>query len=143
MRSIISSLLLSICFLFCQCQTKSTTETTSSSEKASKQKVEATSSPYANIEVSYFKQKMQEANVVVLDVRTPAEIAQGKIPDAQEIDFLGGDFKQKVEALDKDKSYLIYCKKGARSSKACEIMSQMGFTSLYNLTGGYTAWTMQ
>jgi len=88
-----------------------------------------------------FKAAMQqEDNVVVMDVRTPREIAEGKIDDAVEIDFLEGDFAEKVKDMDKDKSYYIYCRSGNRSGQACQIMSQMGFDKLVNLEGGMLAW---
>jgi rhodanese-related sulfurtransferase len=43
----------------------------------------------------------------------------------------------KVEALDKNQEYLVYCKAGSRSTLACEKMQALGFKALYNLEGGY------
>ena len=80
------------------------------------------------------------SNAVLLDVRTPEEVADGKIPDAINIDFNAADFNQKVAALAKDKTYFVYCAKGGRSSKAVDKMSELGFKSLYNLEGGFTGW---
>ncbi|NET31928.1 MAG: rhodanese-like domain-containing protein [Cyanothece sp. SIO1E1] len=84
---------------------------------------------------------MQDDNVVLLDVRTPEEVAGGKIEGALEIDVLADDFEQKIQNLEKDKTYLVYCKAGSRSARACKVMEKAGFQDLYNLKGGYTAWS--
>jgi rhodanese-related sulfurtransferase len=39
-----------------------------------------------------------------------------------------------------DKNYYIYCRSGARSSRACKIMGKAGFKNLYNLKGGILSW---
>ncbi|NJB87143.1 rhodanese-related sulfurtransferase [Lewinella marina] len=96
---------------------------------------------YENLSQEDFAQRMQEENVVVLDVRTPGEIQGGKIEGAVEIDFRDPDFAQKIEALDREPTYLVYCAVGGRSSQACEQMAEAGFHKVYNLEGGYTAWS--
>ena len=45
-----------------------------------------------------------------------------------------------LEALDKSKNYYVYCRSGARSAKACEIMNSIGFENAYNLLGGFLEW---
>ena len=50
----------------------------------------------------------QSPEIVLLDVRTPEEIALGKIGDAVEIDITSPDFNEKVAALDKSKEYIVY-----------------------------------
>lgn len=95
------------------------------------------------VDVATFKAKMQEDNVVLLDVRTPKEVAAGKIEGALEINVLGDDFQEKIQALDKDKTYLVYCRSGKRSTRACNAMEKEGFKDLYNLKGGYTAWSAE
>lgn len=77
--------------------------------------------------------------VKFLDVRTPAETSAGVINGAIKIDYRAKDFKDELDKLDKSTSYIVYCKSGGRSSKSAEIMQQMGFKSIYNLEGGYTA----
>ncbi len=79
--------------------------------------------------------------IVLLDVRTPEEIANGKIGEAVELDFTDESFKTKVENLDKNKEYIVYCAAGGRSAKAVDMMKSMGFNRIHNLLGGYTAWT--
>ena len=101
-----------------------------------------TAAPYTDIDVTAFKAKMAD-DVVVLDVRTPAEIADGKITGAMEMDFRADGFDGKLDNLDKEKTYLVYCRSGGRSSNACKMMSEKGFKNLYNLKGGYTAWSKE
>lgn len=100
-------------------------------------------SGYEDINVEQFKEKMTAQDVVILDVRTPGETAAGMIDGAMEIDFRSDNFKTQITALDKDKTYLVYCKSGGRSSSACDMMQEMGFEKLYNLDGGYTRWSAE
>lgn len=76
----------------------------------------------------------------VLDVRTPAEFAQGHLEDAVNIDFYAPDFRSRLEKLDRDRPYVVYCKKGMRGAKAMEILKQAGFSRVYNISGGYDSW---
>lgn len=85
-----------------------------------------------------FKAKMAEPDAVVLDVRTPAEITAGKVPNALEIDFNSPNFSTELDKLDKSKTYLVYCKVGGRSGKTCEMMSAKGFQKVFGLKGGYS-----
>lgn len=84
-----------------------------------------------------------QKSVVILDVRTPQEVSEGKIKGAKTIDFMNSNFKSEIEKLDKSKTYLVYCKMGGRSDKAAEIMNAAGFKTTYSLTGGITAWQEQ
>lgn len=95
---------------------------------------------FENIPVAKFSELMKEDDHVILDVRSPQELAEGSIPGHEMINFFDDDFAEKVEKLDKSKSYLIYCRSGNRSGKACGMMSSMGFGKLYNLEGGIGAW---
>jgi len=81
-------------------------------------------------------------NAVILDVRTEAEVAEKKIPNSINIDiYKGQGFVYQLEELDKSKNYYVYCRSGARSEKACNIMNQLGFDNTYNLLGGILEWT--
>ena len=95
---------------------------------------------YLDLDKAAFQAKMGEPGIVLLDVRTPEEIAQGKIEGAGEIDFKSEGFEAAIEQLDKDKTYLIYCRSGNRSGKACRLMAGKGFKHLCNLKGGYLDW---
>jgi len=76
-------------------------------------------------------------SAIFLDVRTPTEIAQGKLPDAIEANVTSADFKGQIAKLDKSKPYIVYCRSGMRSATACKIMEKEGFTDLTNVAGGY------
>jgi rhodanese-related sulfurtransferase len=81
--------------------------------------------------------KIMEENVVLIDVRTPGEIAQGYIKGAQKfIDINGASFESEIQALDKSKTYVMYCRSGGRSGRAADYMVNNGFTNVYNLLGG-------
>nr|WP_297307550.1 rhodanese-like domain-containing protein [uncultured Flavobacterium sp.] len=82
-----------------------------------------------------------DTNGIILDVRTPEEIEEGMIPEALHLDFyLGQDFINGLESLDKTKNYYVYCRSGNRSGQACLIMKQLGFDSTFNLVGGMNEW---
>lgn len=72
----------------------------------------------------------------LIDVRTPAEFNDGALRDAQLIDVQAPDFREQVDALDRDATYYLYCRSGNRSGVAAQIMADMGFTDLINI-GGY------
>jgi rhodanese-related sulfurtransferase len=96
--------------------------------------------PYTNIDVDEMEQLISDGDVIVLDVRTPAEVAEGAIPGAINIDVKQEGFEQRFEALNKEKTFLVYCRSGRRSVTACEVMADQGFGKLYNLLGGFNAW---
>lgn len=80
----------------------------------------------------------READAVVLDVRTPAEYAEGHLTGVENIDFLNPTFRDRVKDLDRDATYYLYCRSGGRSGKATELMQTMGFSNVTNV-GGYDA----
>ncbi len=102
---------------------------------------QTTSGDYTNLDVAAFKAKMAEPGIVLLDVRTPEETAEGMIEGAAQLDFEAANFEAEVDKLDKSKTYLIYCRSGNRSGQASKLMAEKGFKSLYNLEGGYLGWT--
>lgn len=96
------------------------------------------------LEPQAFKSKIESTpDGVVLDVRTPEEVAQGVISGAKVIDFREADFEQQIESLDKSKPYFVYCASGGRSGKTATVMKEKGFTKVYSLEGGLTAWREQ
>ena len=88
-----------------------------------------------------FKTQLEAQQGLVLDVRTPAEVAKGKLAGASVIDFNAPKFEQKVALIDRDKPVFVYCARGGRSSQAVALMAKLGFTRVYNLSGGIIAWT--
>lgn len=108
---------------------------TSSKEKAQKSS-ELLPQP-GDISLTEMSALMEKKDIVLLDVRTPDEYAEGAIPNAKLINVNSADFKQKVDELGRDKAVIVYCRSGARSSRAMGLMNDMGFNEVYNLEGGY------
>ncbi len=77
---------------------------------------------------------------VIIDVRTPEEFADGHIENASNIDFYSDTFRDELDNLDKNKTYFIYCRSGGRSGNALNIMAELDFTEVYNMSGGIIAW---
>ncbi|GAA4007268.1 hypothetical protein GCM10022408_18970 [Hymenobacter fastidiosus] len=75
---------------------------------------------------------VKQRQVVVLDVRTPAEYATGHLRQAQNLDFKAADFPAKVAALDPAKTYVLYCASGNRSGQAAALMQEKGFPKVVN-----------
>lgn len=114
---------------------------TSTSADASNETVAAQqSTKTANISAADFKQGLESQKAIVLDVRTPGEIAEGKIVGAVEININDADFLERLNQLDKSMPVYVYCKAGGRSSRAMKMMSENGFSEVNNLDGGITAW---
>lgn len=96
---------------------------------------------FTDVSVQQFKHLIDSLQgEVVVDLRTPEELRRGKIPGAIVIDFFGPDFEPSIEALDKNKVYLLYCASGGRSGETLELMQKKGFQKVYNLEGGFTGW---
>jgi rhodanese-related sulfurtransferase len=77
---------------------------------------------------------------VIIDVRTPGEFAQGHIENASNLDYQSETFRDELNNLDKDKTYLVYCGSGGRSAGALAIMKELGFMEAYNMLGGISQW---
>lgn len=84
--------------------------------------------------------KMNNSNLVIIDIRTPAEYSEGHIEGAENIDYNSFDFEETLEEMDKNKKYILYCRSGSRSSNSCYIMKNLGFHDIYNIKGGMDAW---
>ena len=86
-------------------------------------------------------QQSADKKSIILDVRTLEEFEAGYIPEAKQLDIRNPEtFVQGLESLDKSASYYVYCRSGARSAQACQVMSQMGFETTFNLLGGILDW---
>ena len=82
----------------------------------------------------------QSKDIIILDVRTPDEYAEGAIPNAINMDFLNTNFVNELKSLDKSKEVYVYCAAGGRSAKAARIMEDMGFERILELKGGLSAY---
>lgn len=86
------------------------------------------------------KTLLAKEKIQLVDVRTPKEIKQGAIEDAQFVNYFDANFTEKiVSKLDKEKPVYLYCRSGTRSGKACKILKEKGF-DVYNVLGGFNQW---
>jgi len=92
------------------------------------------------LDVEGFAAKVAESDIIVLDVRTPMEFAEGHLENAVNIDFQSGSFESEIASLDKSATYAVYCRSGNRSGQAVKVMADLGFTDLYDLDGGVIDW---
>lgn len=89
---------------------------------------------YSNINLKKaIKTINNSTNLMLLDVRTAEEYSTGNIPNSINVDVLSPDFKSKIDLLDKNKEYLVYCRSGNRAAIASSIMATNGFIKIYNL----------
>lgn len=95
---------------------------------------------YKTIDVATFREMKRKPETVILDVRARAEQVDGLINGQRNLNVNSPEFKQQIAKMDKSKTYLLYCRSGARSARACKIMAKEGFEKLYSLKGGYLAW---
>ena len=94
-----------------------------------------------DLSVEEFSTSMDEKEeAVLLDVRTPGEWEEGYIRGATFMNFHDKTFSSQLETLDKSKPVYVYCKGGGRSGKTAKMLNEMGFSEVYNLLGGITAW---
>lgn len=86
-----------------------------------------------------------EANpeVRILDIRTPKEFDAGHLEGAMNIDYYGEGFKARLDALDKDAVYLVYCRTGNRSSSSLRAFADLGFKRIFHLKHGIVDWMGQ
>lgn len=92
------------------------------------------------ISIAEFEKMSAKKKNMVVDVRTPEEVAEGHLAGAVNINFLGDTFSQEIKSLNKNKTYLLYCRSGSRTRKAADQMQKAGFKKVYMLEGGITAW---
>ena len=130
-------LLFTVTFVACQSESNTKQE----QEKPTKQEEVPKEIISKVLTVDDFEKGITNASdIQLIDVRTPAEVADGSIAGAVNYDFYGDDFMQKIEKLDREKPTYIYCRSGGRSGKTAVMMKEMGFREVYDLEGGYNAW---
>lgn len=84
--------------------------------------------------------KMNDDNILILDVRDPQEFQKSHIENAINIPL--GNLADKLPTLEKHKrqTLLVNCQTGARSVSACKILTKAGFENVFNLLGGIQSW---
>ncbi|MDZ7715193.1 MAG: rhodanese-like domain-containing protein [Balneolaceae bacterium] len=83
-----------------------------------------------------FKELLKEDSGIIIDVRTAAEYSAGHLSKADyNFDISSSDFEDNISNLDKSKNYYLYCRSGARSGRATQVMKRKGFENVYNIGG--------
>ncbi len=77
-------------------------------------------------------------DLLLLDIRTPGEVAQGIIPRSLPLPM--HLLPLRLAELPKDRETVLYCRSGARSYQACAWMMDQGYRQVLNLRGGIIAW---
>ncbi|MBR5399055.1 MAG: MBL fold metallo-hydrolase [Bacteroidales bacterium] len=96
---------------------------------------------YIDMDVVEFGLLLKENEAALIDVRTPDEYAQGHIASAVNFDVYSKTFLEDVKAAyPVEKPLAVYCRSGKRSASAAKKLADAGYT-VYNLKGGYLAWT--
>lgn len=83
----------------------------------------------------------QNDDVLLVDVRSQAEINQGAIPGASHLPL--HLLPVHINQLPQDKKVIFYCRTGARSAQACMFAANQGTDNVYNLRGGIMAWVRE
>ena len=87
-------------------------------------------------------ERVNTGDAVLLDVRTQEEYEEKHLKGAQLLDIRQpAAFMEAAQQFDKDKAYFIYCRSGARSAQACQLLDQLGVKATFNLEGGILDWT--
>jgi len=96
-------------------------------------------SSFKNITATELESKLQQQErLLLVDVRTDAEIAQGKIPQGEPLPL--HLIPIRMGEMDKNLPTVFYCRSGGRSAQAAAFFAANGFTDVYNLQGGIIAW---
>jgi rhodanese-related sulfurtransferase len=81
---------------------------------------------------------LQQGSLRLMDVRTDAEVARGKIPQGESLPL--HLLPLRLNEMDKNSTTIFYCQMGGRSAQAAAFAVANGFSDVYNLQGGITAW---
>ena len=93
----------------------------------------------AEAALELIEQRGRDQSFVILDVRRPDEYDPQHIVGAMNLNYYSPTFEEKLAALDRHKAYLVYCASGSRSGNTFGLMQTLGFTEIYNLLGGISA----
>ncbi len=94
-----------------------------------------------DINIAEFDEIIASKKTVIIDVRTPKEFKAGHVKDAVNINIYDKDFLAQVAKYNKSDCILLYCKVGGRSASAMSSLQKEGYQELYNLNGGYKAYS--
>lgn len=94
-----------------------------------------------NVSAQQMKEKIDlGGSIFIIDVRTPMELARGKIEGSMNIplDIFEEEVEKKIP--DKNSEVYLYCLSGSRSSMAAQIMDNLGYKNVFSLTSGLLSW---
>lgn len=105
-------------------------------------------SGFENVSVQEAKEMVEKGDIFILDVRTPNEFNSSHIKGATLIPVsnafgsnLSSDSLLKVRIGEvPKKKVLVYCRTGRRSDTASTMLVNAGYSQVYNMAGGITAW---
>ena len=97
---------------------------------------------FKTVDVAEFAKAVADTSYVVLDVRTPAEYAEGHIPGTHfNIDVLEDSYTEiALKTLPKEKPVALYCRSGNRSKQASSKLVKLGYTNVLEF-GGILDWS--
>jgi rhodanese-related sulfurtransferase len=98
----------------------------------------AGSSTISNASVNETKEALKDKNVQFIDVRSIGEYKSGHAKKA--VNFPLDKLENLLTKLDKDKPVYVICQSGMRSMRGASILASAGFTEVYNVSGGTSAW---
>lgn len=96
---------------------------------------------YGEIDVHQLEKLLNDGQYHLIDVRNQSEWEEGRIEFAQHI--MLGTLKDRLSEIPQGKKYIVQCRSGARSAIAASILQANGFKDVFNLIGGYIAWTKE
>ncbi len=99
-----------------------------------------TKSEIREVDTATADEMRRQPGAVVLDVREPDEYQQGAIPGALHIPR--GTLESSVESriTDRDAPVIIHCASGVRSAFAAKTLTELGYTDVVSVTGGFNKW---
>lgn len=93
---------------------------------------------FKNITADELQAMLQQGGLRLVDVRTDAEVARGKIPQGEPLPL--HLIPMRINEMDKAATTVFYCQMGGRSAQAAAFAAANGFVDVYNLQGGITGW---
>jgi adenylyltransferase/sulfurtransferase len=90
------------------------------------------------VTVQELNERLQRADLYLVDVREPYEVELCRIPGSVLIPL--GELPGRLHEVPKDRDVAIHCKSGARSARAVKLLQDSGWSRVRNVKGGILAW---
>ena len=97
----------------------------------------------ARTAASLIQANQSNPDFIILDIRTSKEFDAGHIKAARNIDFYAQSFAKEFRSLDRNKTYLIYCRSGNRSKQLMGAVEKMHFKEVFHMRSGLVDWVGQ